>query len=193
MEKQVGPLAYKLRLPKSMCRLHPVFNVVKLTPAPTDPIPGRRITPPADPIIEEGEEEWEVEEVLDSRLRYRKLQYFIKWKGFGIDANSWENAADVFAPELIANFHRTHPGAPRQIRQVDFGLIPFRELPQTVTPSRRNLEGGVDVRGHPNPLPPSHSLDPQPPLQLLSRCQSLLPAFHTPPPDPRIPALLTPP
>ena len=32
--------AYRLRLPPSMSRLHPVFNVVKLTPALEDPILG---------------------------------------------------------------------------------------------------------------------------------------------------------
>src|SRR5271156_3321053 len=38
--RKVGNGAYRLRLPPSMSRLHPVFNVVKLMPAPSDPIPG---------------------------------------------------------------------------------------------------------------------------------------------------------
>ena len=29
----------------------------------------------------DGEEEWEVEEVVDSRRRYRKLEYKVKWIG----------------------------------------------------------------------------------------------------------------
>jgi hypothetical protein len=40
-ERRVGANAYRLRLPKSMGRLHPVFPVVKLLTAPLDPIPGR--------------------------------------------------------------------------------------------------------------------------------------------------------
>ena len=40
IDGQVGNGAYRLRLPLSMSRLHPVFNVVKLSPAPLDPIPG---------------------------------------------------------------------------------------------------------------------------------------------------------
>src|SRR5277367_1787724 len=32
--KKVGNGAYRLKLPPSMSRLHPVFNVVKLLPAP---------------------------------------------------------------------------------------------------------------------------------------------------------------
>jgi len=34
---------------QSMSRLHPVFPVVKLMPAPADPIPGRQSDPPPDP------------------------------------------------------------------------------------------------------------------------------------------------
>jgi hypothetical protein len=40
VERRVGLYAYRLRLPKSMSCLHPVFPVVKLMPAPADPIPG---------------------------------------------------------------------------------------------------------------------------------------------------------
>ena len=38
--------------------------------------------PPPPPIEVDGEEEFEVEEILDSRIRYRKLQYLIKWLGY---------------------------------------------------------------------------------------------------------------
>jgi len=41
IERQVGPLAYRLKLPHGLRQLHPVFNVVKLSTAPDDPIPGR--------------------------------------------------------------------------------------------------------------------------------------------------------
>ena len=38
--KKVRNSVYRLRLPPSMSQLHPVFNVVKLTSALKDPIPG---------------------------------------------------------------------------------------------------------------------------------------------------------
>jgi len=41
VEQWIGPMAYCLKLPHRMKQLHPVFNVVKLTPAPEDPITGR--------------------------------------------------------------------------------------------------------------------------------------------------------
>jgi len=42
VERRVEKYAYHLVLPPLMRRLHPVFNVVKLSPAPDDPIVGTR-------------------------------------------------------------------------------------------------------------------------------------------------------
>jgi len=42
IECQVGPLTYHLKLPHKMRQLHLVFNVVKLSATPEDPIPGRK-------------------------------------------------------------------------------------------------------------------------------------------------------
>src|SRR5712664_2911170 len=75
-----------------MSRLHPVFPVVKLMPAPADPIPGRQSDPPPDPILVDGEEHYEVEAVLDSHIFRGRLQYLIQWKGYSYEHNSWENA-----------------------------------------------------------------------------------------------------
>jgi len=61
-----------------MKQLHPVFNVVKLTPAPEDLITGRRAEDHPPPIVIDGEAEWEVEEILDSRWHRRRFQYLIK-------------------------------------------------------------------------------------------------------------------
>jgi len=108
-------MAYHLKLPHWMKQLHPVFNVVKLTPAPDDPIPGRKLTDHPPPIIIDREPEWEVEEIINSRWHRRRFQYLVKWKGYSREHNSWESASEVFAPELTAEFHCKHPGAPRHI------------------------------------------------------------------------------
>jgi hypothetical protein len=115
----------QLRLPASMKRIHPVFNVVKLLPAPPDPITGRHFPPPPPEIID-GEEEWVVEEILDSKMMNRKLRYLVKWKDFGMEHNSWEPWDFVNTPELVADFHRKHPGAARRIRAIGFNSLPFR-------------------------------------------------------------------
>jgi len=73
IECQVGPLAYHLKLPHGMRQLHPVFNVVKLSAAPEDLIPGRKLQAPLPPIVVDGEPEWEVEEILDSHWHWRRF------------------------------------------------------------------------------------------------------------------------
>jgi transposase InsO family protein len=126
VERRVGLNAYRLRLPSSMNRLHPVFPVVKLLTAPPDPIPGRRNSPPPDPILIDGEEEYEVEAVLNSRMFRGRLQYLIQWKGYSYEHNSWEYATEVRSPKLVAEFYSAHPGAPRRIRRALFDYISFR-------------------------------------------------------------------
>ena len=85
----------------------------------------------------------------------RKLRYLVKWKDFGLEHNSWEPWDNLHAPDLVAKFHRKHPGAARRIRATEFASIPFQK---TIVPRRHYLEGGVDVRGHSaNLAPPSLS------------------------------------
>jgi len=78
IECQVGPLAYRLKLPHGMRQLHPVFNVVKLSTAPEDLILGRKPQALPPSIIIDGEEEWEVEEILDSRWHWKRFQFLVK-------------------------------------------------------------------------------------------------------------------
>ena len=66
-------MAYRLKLPHQMKQLHPVFNIVKLTPAPDDLITGQKTTDHPLPIIIDGEAEWEVEEILDSRWYWKRF------------------------------------------------------------------------------------------------------------------------
>jgi len=145
VEQQIGPMAYHLKLPHRMKQLHLVFNVVKLTPAPDDPITGRKTEDHPPPIVINREAEWEVEEILDSHWHRRRFQYLIKWKGYGHEHNSWESTSKVSTPELTVEFHCKHPGAPRHIRHVEFNNIFHSE---SIAPRRSNLEGGVNVRGH---------------------------------------------
>ena len=122
----VGVNAYCLRLPKSMSWLHPVFPVIKLLTVPLDLIPGWQSRPPLDPILVDGEEEYEVEAVINSRMFWGRLQYLIQWKGYSYEHNSWEDAKDVHSPKLVAEFYSTHPGAPRQVCRAHFDYISFQ-------------------------------------------------------------------
>jgi len=102
--------AYRLELPASM-KIHPVFHVSLLEPAADDPYPGQAQTQlPPPPVIVDGDEEWQVDEILDSRMRYRKLQYLVKWTGY--DRLEWEDARNINGLQAIDSFHARHPEKP---------------------------------------------------------------------------------
>jgi hypothetical protein len=88
-------------------KIHDVFHVNLLEPASTDPLPGQT-TPNPPPVEIDGEKEWEVETVLSSRLKYRKIYYTIRWKGdwedlkepVGNVQNVTEKVAEYYAKYL---------------------------------------------------------------------------------------------
>jgi len=66
--------AFCINLPASV-KIHPVINPEYLRRATTtEPLPGQQMEEPP-PITVNGQDEWEVEEIIASRLRYWKLQY----------------------------------------------------------------------------------------------------------------------
>ena len=111
--KKVGRSAYKLRLPPKW-KIHPTINESLLMPyVKPDTGIGPSTRPPPDDI--EGEEEYKVEGIIDSRLhgRHKTLQYLVKWQGYGQEENSWEPAPSVKnAAEEVEEFHRRHPEKP---------------------------------------------------------------------------------
>ena len=125
-EKYLGPfkviekadsVSYKLQLPDYLRRIHPVFHVSQLEPVTPNSIPNR-IQPPPPPIEVDGEEEYNVAEVLDSKIdkRYRRcpLRYYIRWAGYeGTDDEfAWVAADELHADELVPAFHARYPHKP---------------------------------------------------------------------------------
>ena len=112
--QKVSSHAFRLALPLALKRIHPVFHVSLLEPYHPNTLPGR-VDPPPPPVVVDGEEEWEVAEILSSRRHRKKLQYLVRWTGFDQtdDQESWEPAENLqHAPDLVREFHRTHPGLP---------------------------------------------------------------------------------
>jgi hypothetical protein len=72
--KQINVMAFQLKLLGSM-RIHHVFHVFLLELYHTSTIP-RKIHDPLPPIEIDGEHEYEVEDILDSRIFNQLLQYF---------------------------------------------------------------------------------------------------------------------
>jgi Chromo (CHRromatin Organisation MOdifier) domain len=108
ISKVIGLVNYKLLLPTSM-KVHPVFHISLLEPAPK----GTPDTPVTTTEVDNPNEEYDVEEVLDSRYIRRKLHYLIKWSGYPDSENSWEPATNLSCPEKLESFHRRNPSLPR--------------------------------------------------------------------------------
>lgn len=104
--------AYKQDHPPTM-KVHSVFHISLLEPTHNDPIPGH-VPPAPHPVIVVGEEEWDVEEVIYSPCRNRKLQYLVAWVAY--DAHTWEPLESFTSPEALAvvnAFHTMYPSKPK--------------------------------------------------------------------------------
>ncbi|CAJ0919601.1 unnamed protein product [Ranitomeya imitator] len=104
----LNPVSFRLTLPDSFS-IHNVFHRSLLQRYVAPMVPS--VDPPA-PVLVEGELEYIVEKILDSRVSRRKLQYLVKWKGYAQEDNSWVFASVVHAPDLVRAFHMAHPGRP---------------------------------------------------------------------------------
>jgi hypothetical protein len=141
IDKVISRNAYRLKLTANFKRIHPVFHVSKLRPYTPDPISVRHPpSPPKTTITQSGIEEYEVETILDSRLYRTKLQYLVKWKGYGPEENSWEPEDNLTnSKTLIKKFHQEHPNAPRRIAATIWKTMPFKRIENFTEPPRRTL------------------------------------------------------
>ncbi|SJL16408.1 uncharacterized protein ARMOST_19932 [Armillaria ostoyae] len=124
-DKQVGPFkilektgasAYKLKLLPHW-KIHPHFNKKLLTLYTPPAFPNQEQPPPPPPDLIDNEEQWEIEEVLDSKTRKVRGKrgqpsttvndYFIKWKGWTREHNSWVMEKDMGnTKEAIADYEK---------------------------------------------------------------------------------------
>src|SRR5699024_10669903 len=101
IEEKTGPVNYRLKLPKSMKHIHPVFHISLLEPAPKNAIPTENIE------IESDDDEYEVERVLDYRQVNGRPCYLIKWKGYDTSENTWEPIANLTGcHQLVKEYHQ---------------------------------------------------------------------------------------
>ena len=70
--------------------------------------------PPLPPLIVHiGIDEYEVEKILDSQILHGKVEYLVRWKGYGVEEDEWCPVCNVQgSKQLVTEFHRTHLQAP---------------------------------------------------------------------------------
>lgn len=111
VERVISPVAYKLKLPKSL-KIHPVFHVSLLQPWHKDAeLPTHVDTamyhPP--PVVPE-DDQYLVETLLDKRISRGRAQYLVRWKGYGPEDDMWRPARDI-EQSLIDAYEASHHGA----------------------------------------------------------------------------------
>src|SRR6266705_3292316 len=100
----------KLQLPTQLKGVHPIVSVTNVRPYLPDEIVEHTADPCPGPEVIDGEEEYEVERILDSKYRYRKLWYFIKFSGWPNSETAWLPPKSLErSPELIVASHASHP------------------------------------------------------------------------------------
>jgi len=114
-ERFVGPYkvreiissnAVKLELPSTV-KIHPVVNVSRIRQY-VGQVEGQKKERPALVIIE-GEEEWEVERILNKRKVKGKDKYLVRWKEFMAESNIWEGRENLKnAQEAIKEFEKEY-------------------------------------------------------------------------------------
>ncbi|KAG7008643.1 hypothetical protein G7Y79_00005g017840 [Physcia stellaris] len=118
-DKKLGPYkvlqrmgnSYRLELPETM-HIYDVFHCWLLRKDPRDPLEGQTNEPPGPVIVNENPE-WEVDDILESRYHYNRLQYRANWSGWPHD-RTWyyaDNGEFDNARDVVDDFHRTHPTA----------------------------------------------------------------------------------
>ena len=107
-----------LRLPDSMQAVHPVFHISMLEPSLLNTIPNR-IQPPPAPIVIDGEPEYEISEILDTKINHCRrlcnLLYLVHWSGYKgtDDETAWVLATELSnASEVVTEFHSQYPSKP---------------------------------------------------------------------------------
>jgi len=132
--------AVKLELPSTV-RIHPVVNISRVRR-----YEGQRKEQPA-PVIIEGEEEWEVERILNKRKVRGKDKYLVRWKGYTAESDTWEGRKNLEnAKEAIKEFEKEYRRNMEDVAQQECekGTFRRRELPGRFT--AKKLYGWSDKR-----------------------------------------------
>jgi len=88
----VSSNAIELELPKSI-RIHPVVNVSRVQLYKPQ-VEGQKKTPPKLVIIK-GEEEFEIEKIINKRTVRGKEKFLVRWKGYTAEEDTWESRENL--------------------------------------------------------------------------------------------------
>jgi len=69
-------------------------------------------------VVIEREEEFEVEKILNKRTVREKEKFLVRWKGYTVEENTWENRENLEnMKELVEEFKREYRKEAKKLRQ----------------------------------------------------------------------------
>jgi len=123
-EHFVGPYKVKgivlsntieVELPKSI-KIHPVVNISRVQLYKPQVEGQKKILPKL--VIIEGEEEFEVEKILNKRTIRGKEKFLVRWKGYIVEEDTWESRENLKnAKKLVEEFEREYREEVEELRQ----------------------------------------------------------------------------
>jgi len=91
----------------STVKIHPVVNVSRVHRY-TGQVEGQKKEKP-QPVIIEGEEEWEVEKIMNKRRVWERDKYLVQWKGCTAEEDTWESKENLKnASNLVEEFEKEY-------------------------------------------------------------------------------------
>jgi len=114
-ERFVGPYkvksivsmnAIELEL-SSIVRIYPVVNVSRVQRYTSQVEEQKKEMP--QPMVIEGEEEWEMEKIMNKRRVQGKDKYLVRWKGCMVEEDTWESRENLKnASDLVEEFEKEY-------------------------------------------------------------------------------------
>ena len=106
IKKVVSSNMVELELPTTI-KIHPVVNVSRIRRY-MGQVEGQRKEQLA-PVIIKGEEEWEVERILNKQQVREKDKYLVCWKGFTAESDTWKGRENLKnTKETIKEFEKEY-------------------------------------------------------------------------------------
>jgi len=144
IKKIVSSNAVELELPSTV-KIHLVVNVSRICRY-VGQVEGQK-KKQLLPVIIEGEEEWEIERILNKRRVREKDKYLVRWKGFTVESDTWKGKENLKnAKEVIEEFKREYRRDIEDVTRQEHqeGTFQQGELPGRFT--AKKLYGWSDKR-----------------------------------------------
>jgi Chromo (CHRromatin Organisation MOdifier) domain len=139
--KEISPVVFQLTLPPQW-HIHNMFHASLLTPYKAMEDHGDNFVQPPLELID-GQEEYEVEQIMNSRRigHAQKLQYLLHWKGYSCVHNSWQDATEVHAPELLQEY-QARKRSTVHAAMIKGAITPSPNVPPSSSISCINMSNG---------------------------------------------------